>query len=133
MPRPPDKQTLARLRAGLEKLSEHDGERPAHAAILELAKAVGQDMGLTVDMSSQATLGQPLVVLRPRQGPPPELSELTKRELEVARLVAKGMRNKEIAALLHISLATVKDHVHKVLRKAGVDSRTEIAALWPEA
>lgn len=133
MPEPPDKQTLERLREGLDTLASHDGERPAHARILEFAAAVGENVGVTVDFSARATLGQPMVLLRPRQGPPPEFASLTARELEVAQLLAKGLRNKEIAGVLHISIATVKDHVHKILAKAKLDSRAEVAALWTEA
>ncbi|MDP9308201.1 MAG: response regulator transcription factor [Actinomycetota bacterium] len=51
---------------------------------------------------------------------------LTTRELEVARLLADGVSNKEIARRLHIELATVKNHVHNILRKLQVSRRTEI-------
>jgi DNA-binding NarL/FixJ family response regulator len=50
---------------------------------------------------------------------------LTPRELEVLRVVAEGLRNKEIARSLHISEATVKFHVANVFAKLGVGSRTE--------
>ena len=90
---------------------------------------------MTVIRPSQCkgtVLGQPVVVLRPREGQAPEFAELTKRELEVAALVAKGLRNREIAEVLGISLGTVKDHVHRVLAKSGLESRAEVAALWRE-
>jgi DNA-binding NarL/FixJ family response regulator len=49
--------------------------------------------------------------------------QLTLRETEVLQLVARGMRNKEIAQRLDIKLPTVKNHVHKILEKFQVKGR----------
>jgi DNA-binding CsgD family transcriptional regulator len=54
---------------------------------------------------------------------------LTARELEVLRLVARGLGNKEIAADLGITTHTVKYHLAAVLDKLGVRSRTEAVSL----
>jgi len=54
---------------------------------------------------------------------------LTARELEVLRLVARGLSNKEIAADLRITTHTVKYHLAAVLEKLGVRSRTEAVSL----
>ena len=54
---------------------------------------------------------------------------LTQRESEVLRQLAYGLTNKEIAATLHISYETVKEHVQHILRKIGVSDRTQ-AAVW---
>jgi len=54
---------------------------------------------------------------------------LTTRELEVLRLVARGLSNKEIAADLRITTHTVKYHLAAVLEKLGVRSRTEAVSL----
>jgi len=54
---------------------------------------------------------------------------LTTRELEVLRMVAKGMGNKEIAASLNIAEVTVKLHVSHVLEKLEVKDRTEAATV----
>jgi DNA-binding CsgD family transcriptional regulator len=54
---------------------------------------------------------------------------LTARELEVLRLVARGLSNKEIATDLGITTHTVKYHLAAVLEKLGVRSRTEAVSL----
>jgi len=54
---------------------------------------------------------------------------LTARELDVLRLVARGLSNKEIAADLGITTHTVKYHVAAVLEKLDVRSRTEAVSL----
>ena len=54
---------------------------------------------------------------------------LTARELDVLRLVARGLVNKEIAAELGITTHTVKYHLTAVLEKLGVRSRTEAVSL----
>jgi DNA-binding NarL/FixJ family response regulator len=61
--------------------------------------------------------------------PEPDMGVLTRRELEVVRLVAEGHSNKEIAYELDISDHTVKFHVNSILRKLGARSRTEAATI----
>jgi len=64
----------------------------------------------------------------PAAAPPAERpDELTDRELEVARLVAQGLTNHEIAGRLWISDKTVKAHVSHVLTKLGLKDRTQLA------
>ncbi|HXG59330.1 MAG TPA: response regulator transcription factor [Thermoanaerobaculia bacterium] len=50
-------------------------------------------------------------------------SNLTPREVEVARLVASGLRNKEIAVRMNISEGTVKFHLHSIYEKLRIDGR----------
>lgn len=52
---------------------------------------------------------------------------LSSREMEVLTQVTKGMSNKEVAVLLGISQQTVKNHVTSILRKLGVEDRTQAA------
>jgi DNA-binding NarL/FixJ family response regulator len=70
--------------------------------------------------------------------PPPEeeanskaklLDLLTPREKEVLSLLARGYNNNEIAACLHISKHTVKNHVSNIYHKLEMDDRTQIALL----
>ena len=67
---------------------------------------------------------------RPSQQPNHmSVDELTERELEVLRLLAQGMPNKEIAAQLVISERTAKFHVSSIMGKLGATNRTEAVAL----
>ena len=59
--------------------------------------------------------------------PPPAAADLTEREVEVVRLVAKGMSNKEIADALVISEKTVKTHMSSILGKLSLEDRTQLA------
>jgi DNA-binding NarL/FixJ family response regulator len=52
---------------------------------------------------------------------------LTPRELEIARLAAAGVDNKEIAGRLHLSRATVQNKLHAVYEKLGIAGRDELA------
>ena len=56
------------------------------------------------------------------------LATLTSREREIAALIAHGQSNKEIGRALHIEVATVKNHVHRILEKLHVGTRGEAAA-----
>jgi non-specific serine/threonine protein kinase len=57
-----------------------------------------------------------------------DLAQLTRREREVAALVAQGMSNKDIAAKLVIARRTAENHIQNILTKLGLTSRTQIAA-----
>jgi DNA-binding NarL/FixJ family response regulator len=68
-------------------------------------------------------------VRRKQPEPPPEtarISSLTGRENQIIRQICEGMRNKEIAYNLHMSNATVANHLTAIYRKLGVVDRTEL-------
>ncbi|MCZ4060503.1 response regulator [Pantoea sp. LMR881] len=59
--------------------------------------------------------------------------QLTEREMDVLHEVARGLSNKEIATLLHISEETVKVHIRNLLRKLNVRSRVAATVMWLES
>jgi non-specific serine/threonine protein kinase len=59
-------------------------------------------------------------------------SGLTRREREVAALVAEGLSNREIAARLVVAQRTAEGHVENILGKLGFSSRTQIAGWFAE-
>jgi DNA-binding NarL/FixJ family response regulator len=66
---------------------------------------------------------------RPRREAPKGLDELTDRELEIFRLIAKGLSNAEIGQQLFISDTTVKTHVTHLFQKLGLRDRVQAVVL----
>lgn len=57
------------------------------------------------------------------------LDDLTPRECEILELIAEGLTNQQIASRLYVTVHTVKNHVHNLLTKLGVNSRFEAVAV----
>jgi len=115
-----DDDTRAQVRALLEAIRE----RPTELPMAELVELAGRPVQISVDRAA----GEPVVFVSPRRDP--RFEKLSPREFEVATLVAAGFSNRQIADTLFISVATVKDHVHAILRTAKLTSRAEVAAAW---
>jgi DNA-binding NarL/FixJ family response regulator len=60
----------------------------------------------------------------------PEQIALTMRERQILELIGNGLSNQEIAMQLTIELGTVKNHVHKILKKLGASSRAQAAQYY---
>jgi DNA-binding NarL/FixJ family response regulator len=71
-------------------------------------------------------------IARPPERPLPGVA-LTEREAHILRLMAAGLRNKEIGRSLQITAQTVKNHVHKILEKLGVHSRRRAVRVASES
>ncbi|MEI5102092.1 response regulator transcription factor [Streptomyces sp. PmtG] len=64
---------------------------------------------------------------------PPDLAALTGREVEVLKLVARGLSNAEIADRLYISEATVKTHLNRTMNKLNLDTRAQAVVIAYES
>jgi HD-GYP domain-containing protein (c-di-GMP phosphodiesterase class II) len=108
-------------------MSEHRPHRPAHArdaiAHALLAEARAGRLDVPVVDAVLASIGMP------NRAAPAPTRGLSARELEVARLLARGKTNKEIGTLLGISPRTAQIHVAHIFDKLGVHSRAG-AAIW---
>ena len=110
------------VRQGARAVLPSHVTRPQLAAAIEAAVA-----GLVVLHPSEV---EGAIPARNASEPADRLAEaLTPREIEILRLTAEGLGNKEIAAKLHISEHTVKFHVASVMGKLGASSRTEAVML----
>jgi DNA-binding NarL/FixJ family response regulator len=120
--------TLASLRQHLANLTSSRGTTFGTTGIVQLANDLRDAAPVTIDFVASEFVGAPVVFVHERRPLPPCLASLSPREREVAMLIGEGRSNKEIAQDLGISLATVKDHVHHILEKTGLASRTAVVA-----
>ncbi|WP_421848441.1 response regulator [Novosphingobium sp.] len=116
-----DRQLLAVMRAGVEGIVYKDGAEGGLVEVLEKVHAGGKaiDSALlqrALDLSLSADTGGPL-------------ERLNQRERRIARLVARGMRNRDIGSELGIGEGTVKVYLHAMYQKLGIENRTELALL----
>jgi DNA-binding NarL/FixJ family response regulator len=121
-----DDAILPALRAGAAGYLTKDASgEELLAAIRDVAA------GRTVlDASVQRRLVELVAGPPPAAAPPPsgEVEGLTRREVDVVRLVAEGLSNQQIARRLVVSEATVKTHLNHVLSKLDVDGRPGLVA-----
>ena len=95
------------------------------SALGPLAEMSTGGTDVSIDFTAEQELGGPVIVASRRTALP---AGLTPRQRAVCEALARGLSNKEIARDLGISPATVKDHVHAILRELGLRSRSEVAA-----
>jgi DNA-binding NarL/FixJ family response regulator len=94
--------------------------------LVEGIRAVGSGEALLAPSITRRVIEE--FVRRPPETartPPPELEELTERELEVLKLIARGLSNAEIAKELFVSETTVKTHVSRILMKLQLRDRVQ--------
>jgi len=117
-----DESVIAALAAGAIGFLTKDASREQIRLALEAAAA-----GHThLDPAAHAALVGAASTPASRAAPPPD--GLTRRELEVLALIAEGLSNREIAAQLYLSDATVKTHVNRIFAKTGSRDRAQAVA-----
>jgi two-component system, NarL family, nitrate/nitrite response regulator NarL len=117
-----DANSLAFAEAGLTGFVGRDG------TLVELVDAVDRALSGEVGCSPRlAALLCARVAALASHGTAPA-SPLTRRERQIAELVAEGLSNKEIAIELRIGPATVKNHIHHILEKLGIPRRGAIGS-----
>lgn len=109
--------------------------RPIWVNLSTLTVPAGQPGGpLTVHLFRDVTATKELLgLVRERLTAPavtePTRESLTRRELEILRMIATGVSTKAAADTLHVSPATVRNHVQNILGKLGAHSRLEAVAM----
>jgi DNA-binding NarL/FixJ family response regulator len=98
--------------------------------LVEAARTVAAGEGLLSPAVTRRVIEE-LARPSPSLEPPgaDALNELTERELEVLRLMARGLSNAEIAATLVITVGTAKTHVGRILMKLGLRDRVQAVVL----
>jgi two-component system nitrate/nitrite response regulator NarL len=117
-------ETLALAEAGVAGYVTRDGSLQE---LLDTLKSVVRDE-LRCSPRMAGALLRRLQTLANDLEPPPLADRLTPREREILQLIDAGLANKDIARRLHIELATVKNHVHRILEKLGASRRGEAVA-----
>jgi predicted ATPase/DNA-binding CsgD family transcriptional regulator len=119
-------ENLAAVKASLgEKEFAAAWDQGAALRVGDLDRVVQFALALPGPSPAESRPGEPSPT--PLQAARQEFSGLTRREREVAALVARGMSNSEIAAALFVGLRTAEAHVTHILSKLGFSSRTQIA------
>jgi two-component system NarL family response regulator len=100
-------------------------------ALLERIRAAHRDRALVSPEIAAALISRVAELAEVLDGVKPEVgqaAELTPREREILELLAQDLTNQEIADRLVIEVGTVKNHVHSILEKLDVGSRSDAAA-----
>lgn len=100
-----------------------DGPEKLFAAIRSVASG---ELAFSEEIA-QRVLGA--MVKEPQHAPSGSLSRLSERETQIAQLVARGLKNRDIGAELSISENTVKRHLQSIFSKTGVRDRLELAVM----
>jgi DNA-binding NarL/FixJ family response regulator len=117
-----DEYVFAALRAGASGFMLKDVRPPE---LVDAIRVVAGGDALLAPTVTRRLLDRFAGTLPDNAAPPPDLGELTEREVEILRFVALALSNSEIAGRLHLTEATVKTHVSAVLRKLGLRDRVQ--------
>jgi non-specific serine/threonine protein kinase len=115
---PSDRDRLAQWQAGALR----DLGPQTYRAALDEGRRQSLDEAVAGALDAARVAASPAIVSSPRA------SSLTRREQEVAALLARGLTNRQVAQALVISEGTARIHVQRVLGKLGVNSRVQVAS-----
>jgi DNA-binding NarL/FixJ family response regulator len=121
-----DRNIYDALQAGASGFLLKDAQR---GELVEAVRTVAAGDQILSPAVTRAVIGHFVRRRPPESGTPAELAELTPREVDVTRLVARGLSNAGIAADLVVSAATVKSHVGHILGKLGLRDRVHLVVL----
>lgn len=124
--------TLKATRSDSETRSRTALGPPGFRRAYERGRGLGADLAETVDYAVHDTVPRDANAARPRPAHATTGVHLTRRETEVAELVAQGLANQQIADRLIIARRTAEGHVERILGKLGFSNRSQIAA-WVTA
>jgi DNA-binding NarL/FixJ family response regulator len=121
-----DRYVYDALRAGASGFLLKDARR---SELIEAVRVVAAGERVLSPAITRRVIEQFVQHRPPPAGTPPELADLTPRELEIMRLVAQALSNADIADQLALSVGTVKSHVAHVLDKLDLRDRVQIVVL----
>ncbi|MEU4466846.1 response regulator transcription factor [Streptomyces sp. NPDC024017] len=121
-----DEHVFQALRAGA---SGFLGKGVELSYLLDAIRLVARGEALLSPRATKALIAHYLATPDRTSAPTPELTSLTDRERQVLVLVAAGFSNDDIAEQLHISPATAKTHVNRIMSKLGARDRAQLVVI----
>ncbi len=122
-----DQRSIEHLKNTMDVLNKPANSTNIWEAFAALSKLSNGHTCLTIDLNASKQIGTPVIFATPDHKKS-LFAPLTTRQNQVATLIAAGQSNKQIANDLNIAISTVKDHVHAVLTKLSLASRTQLIA-----
>ncbi|MGN6429527.1 MAG: LuxR C-terminal-related transcriptional regulator [Gaiellaceae bacterium] len=120
-----ERDVVAYAEAGLAGFVDYDDSA---RALIETIRAAARGEFECSPSTAGALLRHVARLAAGRPTGSPQRPSLTEREIEVVLLLDEGLSNKQIAARLHIEVATVKHHVHHILEKLDAKRRSQAVA-----
>ncbi|MFF5307932.1 response regulator [Streptomyces massasporeus] len=121
-----DEHVFQALRAGA---SGFLGKGVELSYLLDAIRLVARGEALLSPRATKSLIAHYLATPDRTSTPTPELTSLTDRERQVLVLVAAGLSNDDIAEQLHISPATAKTHVNRIMTKLGARDRAQLVVI----